>query len=78
MFNLSAILEYSSTTYPDHEALVFGDSRLTYSQLNGRANQVANALVEMGIGPGDKVGRESLSRVKSLVTCQVSSITRYF
>jgi AcrR family transcriptional regulator len=30
-------------------------TRLTYAQVNGAANQVANLLVERGIKPGDKV-----------------------
>jgi long-chain acyl-CoA synthetase len=33
-----------------------GESEMTYAQLNERANQVATALIEMGIKPGDHVG----------------------
>ncbi len=32
--------------YPDKTALVFGDIRLTYSQLEDQCNQAANALAE--------------------------------
>ena len=34
---------------------MLGDTRLTYAQVDGAANQVANLLVERGIRPGDKV-----------------------
>ena len=34
---------------------MLGDTRLTYAQVNGAANQVANLLVSRGIQPGDKV-----------------------
>ena len=34
---------------------MFGDSRFSYAQVNGAANQVANLLVARGIKPGDKV-----------------------
>ncbi len=34
---------------------MLGDPRLTYAQVNGFANQVANLLVSRGIRPGDKV-----------------------
>ena len=55
MLNLSVLLEDSARRYPAREALVLGDTRLTYAQVNGAANQVANLLVERGIKPGDKV-----------------------
>ncbi len=55
MGNLATLLEKSATEYPDRTAIVFGDTRLTYAQVNGAANQVANLLVSRGIKPGDKV-----------------------
>jgi long-chain acyl-CoA synthetase len=53
--NLAALLENSAADYADRTAIVFGDTRLTYAQVNGAANQVANLLVSRGIQPGDKV-----------------------
>ena len=55
MINLSILLEDSARKYPTRDALVLGDTRLTYAQVNGAANQVANLLAERGIQPGDKV-----------------------
>ncbi len=55
MSNLASLLEGSATTYPDRTALVLGDTRLTYAQVDAGANQVANLLVSRGIQPGDKV-----------------------
>lgn len=55
MANLSALLENSAGTYADRTAIVFGDTKLSYAQVNGAANQVANLLVERGVKPGDKV-----------------------
>jgi long-chain acyl-CoA synthetase len=55
VLNLSMVLEDSARKYPSRDALVLGDTRLTYAQVNGAANQVANLLVERGIRPGDKV-----------------------
>ncbi|RLV56102.1 long-chain fatty acid--CoA ligase [Aeromicrobium phragmitis] len=55
MANLARILEDSTAKYPERTAVVFGDTRLSYAQLNGAANQVANLLVSRGIQPGDKV-----------------------
>ena len=55
MANLSALLENSAAKYPERTAVVLGETRLNYAQVNGGANQVANLLVSRGIVPGDKV-----------------------
>ena len=55
MLNLASLLEDSADKYADRDAVVLGDTRLTYAEVNGAANQVANLLVERGIQPGDKV-----------------------
>lgn len=59
MGNLAALLEDTTAKYPERTAIVFGDTRLNYAQLNGAANQVANLLVSRGIEPGDKVALSS-------------------
>jgi natural product biosynthesis luciferase-like monooxygenase protein len=41
---------------PDAVALIFEDQRLTYDDLNARANQAAHALRAMGVAPGQVVG----------------------
>ena len=53
--NLASLLENSAQQYGEREAVVLGDTRLTYAQVDGAANQVANLLVARGIQPGDKV-----------------------
>ena len=55
MLNLSVLLEDSARKYPDRDAVVLGETRLTYQQVDAAANQVANLLVERGIQPGQKV-----------------------
>ncbi|WP_420130689.1 amino acid adenylation domain-containing protein [Longimicrobium sp.] len=41
---------------PDALALVWGDVQLTYRELDARANQLANHLVRLGVGPDARVG----------------------
>ena len=41
--------------FPNEEAIVFGDTRLTYSEFNSRINRLAHAFQDMGVGRGDKV-----------------------
>ena len=55
MLNLSILLEASARSHPQRDAVALGDLRLTYVQVDGLANQVANVLVSRGIQPGDKV-----------------------
>lgn len=55
MLNLAVVLENSAREMPGKTAVVFGDMRFNYAQINGAANQVANGLVAAGIQPGDKV-----------------------
>ena len=55
MLNLSILLEDSARNHPERTAVVLGETRLTYAQVNAAANQVAGMLVARGIRPGDKV-----------------------
>lgn len=41
---------------PDADAVIFEDKRLTYRQLNARANQLARHLQTLGVGPDVLVG----------------------
>lgn len=54
-YNLAGILEDSAARYPERTAIVFGELRLTYAQVDAAASQIANLLVERGVRPGDKV-----------------------
>src|SRR4051812_8045278 len=55
MLNLAAVIEQHARRRPDAEAVVCGDKRLTYRELDGWANQIANGLVSSGIRRGDHV-----------------------
>jgi long-chain acyl-CoA synthetase len=55
VLNLAVVLEHSAREVPDRDAVVLGERRLTYAQVDAAANQVANLLVSRGIEPGDKV-----------------------
>ena len=48
-------LERSATRFPDKTALIHGDVRATYSEINNRANNLALNLIENGLTPGDRV-----------------------
>ncbi len=55
MLNLAMLLEDSAREVPERTAAIFEDTELSYAQLNATANQIANALVQLGIQRGDRV-----------------------
>ncbi|MBF7081890.1 long-chain-fatty-acid--CoA ligase [Desulfallas sp. Bu1-1] len=48
-------LKRSAMVYGDKEAVVYGDKRYTYQEFYNRVNRLANALIKVGVGKGDKV-----------------------
>ncbi|MCP2052623.1 UNVERIFIED_ORG: amino acid adenylation domain-containing protein/non-ribosomal peptide synthase protein (TIGR01720 family) [Pseudomonas fluorescens] len=50
------LIEEQVQRTPDAPALVFGATTLSYAQLDARANQLAHALREQGVGPDVLVG----------------------
>jgi 3-oxocholest-4-en-26-oate---CoA ligase len=63
-FNLADLYEIVADAVPDRPALVAGDRRLTYAQLDGRANRFAHHLLDHGVEPGDKVAIYSWNRAE--------------
>lgn len=55
MLNLAVLLEDSARNVPERCAVICGETRLTYAQINAKANQIANALKNIGVQAGDKV-----------------------
>lgn len=55
-FNLADLFERVADRVPDRTALICGESRTRFSELEARANQVAHHLAARGVGPGQQVG----------------------
>jgi acyl-CoA synthetase (AMP-forming)/AMP-acid ligase II len=60
-FNLADLFELVCDAAPDREAMVAGDRRLTFQQLDERANRLAHHLQGIGVGEGDFVGLHLLN-----------------
>ena len=54
-WNLADLWELTTDQYPDREALVVGEQRVSYRQIEERANALAHVLTDAGVGPGDHV-----------------------
>uniref|UniRef100_UPI002027FA67 amino acid adenylation domain-containing protein n=1 Tax=Caballeronia sp. INDeC2 TaxID=2921747 RepID=UPI002027FA67 len=48
--------ERHAASYPDDIALVFGDTPVSYGELNARANALAHSLIAQGVSVESKVG----------------------
>ena len=53
---LHQLLTESATRRPDAEAVRLLDQALTYAELEKLSNQLAHALIEIGVVPGDRIG----------------------
>ncbi len=71
-FNLADIFESVADVVGDREALVCGDRRLTYAELDARANRLAHHLQSAGVAPGDHVGVQlynGTEYVETMIAC---------
>jgi 3-oxocholest-4-en-26-oate---CoA ligase len=54
-FNMADVWEMAADAVPERDALVVGEQRRTYAQLEERANRLADVLAARGVGAGDHV-----------------------
>jgi acyl-CoA synthetase (AMP-forming)/AMP-acid ligase II len=52
--SLADVLREHRRSWPTRTAVVDGDVRLTYRELDDRTSQLAHALATTGVGPGDR------------------------
>jgi fatty-acyl-CoA synthase len=71
-FNLADLFEAVADAAPDRVAVIAGARRLTYRELDERANRVAHYLRDVGVLPGQHVGIYAFNRaewVESMLGC---------
>ncbi|MGA2519696.1 MAG: acyl-CoA synthetase [Acidimicrobiales bacterium] len=71
-FNLADLFESVVDVIPEQEAVVAGRRRLTYSELDVRANRLAHHLAGAGVGDGDRVGLQlanGTEYLESMLAC---------
>jgi 3-oxocholest-4-en-26-oate---CoA ligase len=60
-YNLADLFELVVDAVGDREAMVAGDRRLIYGQLEDRSNRLAHHLAGLGVGEGDHVGLQLMN-----------------
>ena len=71
-YNLADIFESLVDVIGDREALVCGDRRLTYAELEDRSNRLAHHFLSIRITPGDHIGVQSYNcteYVETMIAC---------
>jgi 3-oxocholest-4-en-26-oate---CoA ligase len=63
-FNLADLFSLLAAEIPDRDAVVIGDQRWTFGEIEANANRVANLLTTLDVAPGSRVGVLSSSRVE--------------
>jgi len=53
--NIASNLDHAAYHFPDHCAVIEGDRSVSFSEFCRDASQMASAMVEFGIQPGDHV-----------------------
>ncbi len=60
-------LEYSKKHYPDKVAIIFGNQRLTYGEIEQQANCLAHALCKMNLQRGERVLLYLDNRIETVI-----------
>ena len=71
-FNLADLFESVADAIGDRTAVVCGEERRTYRELDERGNQLAHHLIAAGVKPGDHVGmylQNAIEYIESLIAC---------
>ena len=53
---IGKVLTQRALITPDRDALIFKDRTFSFQELNQRSNKTANALIDLGVKQGDRIG----------------------
>ncbi|MQY25907.1 acyl-CoA synthetase [Nocardia aurantia] len=70
--NFADLFEHSVDAMGQRTALIHGDRRSTFAELDARANRLADHLAGAGVGPGAHVGfqmHNSIETMETLIAC---------
>src|SRR5688500_617766 len=67
-YNLADFVEHTVDAVPDRTALVCGDRRVTFAELEERANRLAHHLAAQGVGEQDHVAIYSFNSIEFVET----------
>ncbi|OBI46913.1 acyl-CoA synthetase [Mycobacterium sp. E796] len=65
--NIADLAEHAIDAVPDRVALISGDEKLTYAELEEKANRFAHYLIDQGVKKDDKVGLYCRNRIEIVI-----------
>jgi acyl-CoA synthetase (AMP-forming)/AMP-acid ligase II len=65
--NIADLAEHTIDVVPDRVALICGDEKLTYAELEDKANRLAHYLIDHGVKKDDKVGLYCRNRIEIVI-----------
>src|SRR5215467_673777 len=71
-FNIADLFERVADLCAERTAVVCGDRRSTYAELDARSTALAHVLRDLGAAPGDHVGcymANSIAHVETMLAC---------
>ena len=67
-FNLADLFECTADAVPTRLAVVAGEARRTYAELDERSNRVADHLIRQGFAPGEHLAVLAMNRIEWIET----------
>ena len=75
---IADMIRRSCYHHPDKTALIFGEKKLTYAELEAESNRVANALTDLGIKKYDRVAILAHNTIHHILTwlgcCKIGAV----
>ena len=72
--NVGSLLPWHARFRPEHPAVICGDERLTFTELELKVNRLANALLSLGLGKGDKLAVVLPNCLELLLTYRAAAL----
>jgi fatty-acyl-CoA synthase len=67
MYVIGDMTTLNAKRYPDKDALIMDDKRLTHRQLNEQVNRLAHGLISLGVKTGDRVAILAFNCMESVI-----------
>ena len=73
--NVGSLLPWHARFKPDHLAVICGEERVTFAELEKRVNRLANALLSLGLRKGDKLALVLPNCIELLYAYRAAALT---